>query len=370
MSSADENVLQAISQRYPNRWSVNYARALTGEKRVYVLHSQTSNEYLVVRNDVNDAMFEQVRVAGLGYMSVHSVLRDPNFGNLSSALAVFEDVQVLRYRPGKRVTLGARHRKEGPVIVKCVASGVEAIHARLQSLWKIRADLDFEVSEPLCVVPRANVFVQRRLPGRPLNISGRALAQSLARSMAEATASLHRSRAQFGNVFDCADQQTRSKRYIEQIGKRFPDLKAKVAVLDEQLCCRAQVANRHVAPFVPVHGSLHGHQWLLNGRSLALVDFDRASMGHAELDVATFLAQWDFEPGQVADIVKSTFLKAYAGAGGPPLNPQLLAYYRAHKHLSKAYKASKSTRLDESLVKVTRNLASAARWLETTDTSQ
>jgi thiamine kinase-like enzyme len=109
-------------------------------------------------------------------------------------------------------------------------------------------------------------------------------------------------------------------------------------------------------PMVPIHGSLHSHQWLLSNDGLALVDFDRAAMGHAELDIATFLAEWDYEPGTLSRVVKQSFMAAISGA-----DESLINFYRAHKHVSKAFKATKASDGAAARIKCRRNLENAWR---------
>lgn len=109
---------------------------------------------------------------------------------------------------------------------------------------------------------------------------------------------------------------------------------------------------------VPIHGSLHSHQWLVNDDRLALIDFDRAAMGHAELDIATFLAELDYESFEYAAKISRAFLDGFEDFDLPTL-----AYYRAHKHLAKAFKASKTTNSNDAANKTRRNLVRAVSLL-------
>jgi thiamine kinase-like enzyme len=105
-----------------------------------------------------------------------------------------------------------------------------------------------------------------------------------------------------------------------------------------------------------VHGALHTRQWLRKPDRLALVDFDRCAMGDAELDIATFLAEWDYESVPIGERVKSAFMAHINGK-----NVARIAFYRAHKHLSKAFKASRALKTGAQ-AKVQRNLQ-RLRWV-------
>ena len=99
-----------------------------------------------------------------------------------------------------------------------------------------------------------------------------------------------------------------------------------------------------------IHGAPHAHQWLDNGDQLGLVDFDGFALGDPELDVATFMAEIDFEDGEKAPIaaINQRFLAGYAAVAGP-LDEQLLHAYRAHKRLSKALRNAYAIRNDNDM---------------------
>ena len=72
--------------------------------------------------------------------------------------------------------------------------------------------------------------------------------------------------------------------------------------------------------------------------------------GEPELDVATFLAEMDFEDGAQVPVaaINGAFQAGYEAVAGP-LNPQLLNAYRAHKRLSKALRNAYAVRSDNDL---------------------
>ncbi len=136
----------------------------------------------------------------------------------------------------------------------------------------------------------------------------------------------------------------RSRRYVRKLAQAAPSAAAAAAALLSEL--EAAHAAAPDTDLRPIHGAPHPHQWLNNHGRLALVDFDRLSLGPVEIDAATFLAELDFESGAPDHVpqVAAAFLGAYAeGVGG--CDRRVLAIYRMHKHLAKAYKVALSLTL-------------------------
>ena len=271
-----------------------------------------------------------------------SALGDTAFSGINAVLRDFETVEVLRYRPGKRLTLAAIHPEHGACVVKAVRQGAAAIRRRLHAVWVQRAHFEFAVSQPLPGFENNTVFVQTRLPGNPLSFS-KDSAGPLARNVAHALVSLHQSATRFVDHFTASDQRARSERY--RVALRT------VAGIDrntlDRLMLRLDNLQAALAPeiehCVPGHGSPHTGQWLVSEGRLALVDFDRAALCDPALDVGTFLAEWDFEPGPMAATIHREFEQAYRDAAGS-VCAHAVAFYRYHKHLAKAYKAVKHQR--------------------------
>ena len=276
---------------------------------------------------------------------------DPAFSGLTATLQHYDFYEVLRYRPGKRITIGAIDPEHGAVIVKYIAKGAQSILDCLTAVSSVYQELEFEVSRPISYAPESNHFVQERLAGDPVSVADLASSPTLVQKMAAATASLHRSAAVFDTSFEASSQRLRTERYLGLIESRFPDTGAEIAAIRGTLAELEDHINRRQAALVPVHGSLHSHQWLSYQGRLALVDFDRAAMGHPELDVATFLAEFDYESPAIASAVNPWFV-----AGIESLDARTLLFYRGHKHLAKAFKASKATDFDTASSKTRRNL--------------
>jgi thiamine kinase-like enzyme len=94
----------------------------------------------------------------------------------------------------------------------------------------------------------------------------------------------------------------------------------------------------------PTHGAPHAHQWLDGSGGLQLVDFDRFGLGDPEVDVATFMAEADFEDWPDADEICEAYREGFAHHW--PLNAELTRAYRVHKHIAKALRTATAIRLD------------------------
>lgn len=363
MSTSEAFLKEKLSSVYPGDWITEYSQEHNDRKQVFVLKSESHPGWIVLRNDLEIASSQRMLVEGLGEFVAHSPVEDPSFGELQDIVSHFRDVRILRYRPGKRITLRGVHPSQGEVIIKCVSSGVDSIYSRLSRVWTARGDFGFEVSEPISLVSSANTFIQRVLSGLPIGFSAPAFDLVLVERMARATASLHRANIRFDEVFSFDDQQNRSAKYFQQIAVRSPACAGLAGQLAEQLSRMARTLEGRNLAMQAIHGSLHNHQWLYDEPNVALVDFDRASMGHPELDIATFLAQWDFEPGAHSTGIKRCFIDAYISACSNPVDPEVVCFYRAHKHLSKAYKACKQFGRPGSDDRISRRLASALSTL-------
>ena len=291
-------------------------------------------------------------------MTAQSYINDPAFVGLTEVLQQYGSCEVLRYRKGKRITVAAVDDRIGSVVVKYIAKGASEIVARLSAVDRVKDELKFAVSRPIEFATDSKFFVQTRLAGEPVDVEKTDFSQPLVFGMAAAIKSLHASSAFFDSRFDEISQRIRTERYLGLIQLQFPDTEQSIAAIQSKLAGLEEHIRARQADLVPIHGSLHSHQWLHDDGGLVLVDFDRAAMGHAELDIATLLAEFDYEAPDIAAKVNPAFLSQF-----PRHDPHTLLFYRAHKHLSKVYKASRHAQPELACHKVRRNLGRTARLL-------
>lgn len=347
----------------PTEWARVYARFTPGDaasmpQRPYarLVFARADGKSLVTVDVFEDAppdgRHEWIsRHDGLGWIGLTPFPSDDRLPSLAAALDVDGDVTVVRYRPGRRCTFRVERGADvryGKVFPGDSNDGGAAIHDAGIALWQAAAcgELGFAVAEPLGWDPERRTLWQRAVRGEPVApILMGPDAIALGRHLGEALATLTRSSVRPTAAFTSAVQCARSRAYIAELSTRIPAAAEQAAGLMRAL--EAVHASRP-ARAVPVHGAPHVHQWLSDGVDrVALVDFDRVSVGDPELDVATFLGELDFEDGlQVPrSAVAAVFVDGYEAVAGP-LDATLSAAYRAHKRLAKALRTARAIRVD------------------------
>lgn len=281
--------------------------------------------------------------APLGWAQLQSCRADPALPTLAQAHRRYRMDRIVRYRPGKRCTM--RGSKDGaPAFIKVFADDRGADLAGEGVLLHEAAAagrLGFTVARCLGWDGELRAIAHEALAGAPVVETLLGGGIELAAALARALASLPNSHLAPARAFGAAEQMARTRRYARKLAHAAPDAAGPAEALTEALA-QAHAAAPDTEPRA-IHGAPHPHQWLADGDRLALVDFDRLSFGPVEIDAATFVAELDFESSSVPplDAVSSAFLDAYSETVGG-CDPRVLAIYRAHKHLAKAFKVALS----------------------------
>lgn len=302
----------------------------------------------------------------LGWLAEARFPRDRHLSTLDRALASAGGGVIVRYRPGRRCTFRV-DRTDGAFFCKVFPDDAgRRLHEEAQQLWtaSTRGELGFAVAEPVAWDATTRTLWQRSLGGVSIDsvLSG-AGAVGFARRVGYAAGTIVSARITPGARFDAEVQCERSGRYARELSARVPKLASTVA----RLMATLESVHRHCgARRVPIHGAPHMNQWLRVDHGLGLVDFDRLSTGDPELDVATFLGELDFEGGLACSMsdIAPAFLEGYRESAGP-LDPWLLAAYRAHKRLAKALRSARALRPDGD-DRAERHLGSAVAALDDT----
>lgn len=345
----------AVSTLLGGLWRRTYASGHDRGGSTFVFSEEkTAGDVIILKSERTCTEARPVFVPGIGRMYLYSYLSDPAFPGLRRFLSDYRDVHVVRYRPGKRVVLSAWHPEYGEVMIKTIARGIVGVVARMNAVWQVRADLEFAVAKPVAWSWAINTVVQQRLPGKPLALHSPDIDPGQVSKLASAIRSLHECDARFPQQFGTAEQQCRSHRYARIIKRCVAGSRSAVNNVLVRLDQLEEKMAKNPDEYRPLHGSLHSKQWLIDGHRLALVDFDRAAMGHPELDAATLIAEFDYEPDPWGRTVNESFLDAFM-----PCDLGTLLYYRVHKHLAKAFKASKSPDPVNAHAKTHRNLRRA-----------
>ena len=298
---------------------------------------------------ISDAEFVLAHEA-FGWLKLTRFPHDAQLPTLASVLKNSPPAKVLRYRPRKRCTIRFEARNGGARQFAKIFPDERGrqLHEESLALWQMAQTgvLQFNVARPCKWEAATRTLWQEAVPGAPIieqlkSTEGVALAERLGR----AAASLAHAPLGPHEVLDAHAQLQRTRRYAEDLCRRVPSLQDEIDLL------LARLAALHAAiparALVPIHGSPHPQQWLVEGERLGLVDFDRFSWGDPELDVATFIAEMDFEDQAKYPVeqINRAFIAGYETLAGE-LRRDLLAAYRAHKQFSKALKAARSVRPD------------------------
>jgi hypothetical protein len=278
-------------------------------------------------------------VGGLRNVSAFAWFEDPALPALAGLRARHKGLRSIRYRPGKRCTL--KLETERPLFIKCVADdrgrNINA-DARVLDQARRQGMLGFSVARPAGWLPGLKVIAQHVVAGQPV-VPRIWEDMSLAARLGEANASIAAAPLMLTARFTYDDQMRRTAKYAGRLAKRVAGAEAHLQVLMEQLgTVMPGDADR------PIHGAPHAHQWLEGPEGIALVDFDRLSLGDPELDVATFIAEADFEDAPGARQAAAAYAAAFEAVW--PINADLLRAYRAHKHIAKALRTASAIRID------------------------
>jgi hypothetical protein len=290
-----------------------------------------------------------VAVAPLGYVKLTRFPQDAALLTLPRVLQQAAHVQICRYRPQRRCTLRALDAEGAAVYAKVFPDQRGAgIHDTGVALWQAagRGELTFQVAPPRRWDNELRCLWQGEAPGAPVlpllqGEQGPAQAHALGRALA----SLARAALPCGGTYDAAWQLRRTARAAATLTARAPQHAASV----EALMAQFDHAHAQLAPHAlrPIHGAPHPQQWLAFDGGCSLVDFDRSGAGDSELDVATFVAEVDFENPRRYDIarINAEFVRGFESVAGA-LDPLRLGLYRTHKHVAKALRAARSVRPD------------------------
>lgn len=281
-------------------------------------------------------------------------IADEKLPALAVVLAAHPNAEIVKYSPEKRCTLrvvrGGRNyfAKVYPIRFLKRERG-EKIHDTGAILWRLAeaGELNFRVAKPAGWDMATQTLWHEDLAGSAA-IEGMKNGDCgrIAHRIGEAVALIERCRIKPTRVFDYGEQLKDSAEFAERVVMRFPSLNSAVA----ELLRRFEGVNLPDRKLKPIHGDMHIDQWLMNGETLGLLDFEDFALGHPERDLAFFSVQLEIEYGAELEFTKlnADFLAGYTSLGGEP-DERLLNIYAAHKWLSKASKAATLERANDLL---------------------
>jgi hypothetical protein len=283
---------------------------------------------------------------------------------LGAVLNSHPDADIVRYRPGRRCVL-----RIGERYVKLVPPELGArLDEAGRQLWKARAagNLPFRVAEPDRWDGEHGALWQGVVAGGPITaVLGSARGRAVAGLVGAALGALATAPVEPWQQWSDEQQWARTERAATQVLRRVPELGDELAdVLTRLRGLHERFAPR---PPVPVHGAASPDQWLDDGSTLGLVDFDRFSWSDPELDVAAFLGPLDFEPslrGSLEDL-ETALLDGLRQTGFVP-DARRCAAYRVDVGLRKVARTAMAVRPDGD-ERAARHLQAVADTLVTVD---
>jgi Phosphotransferase enzyme family len=286
----------------------------------------------------------------VSWAHIATIESDVKLSTLPQLISGVGDVDVVRYRPRMRCTLRVRDHGSGQVRYAKVFPDHtgEEIHRSGVALWQAaeRGELGFRVARPAHWDAATRTVWQGCVPGAPVvgALAGESGAD-MAWRLGHACASLPQSTVRPCLEFSAAHQLEATARNVHALTRYLPGAGKVLETFLSDLTKAHQQYATH-APR-PIHGAPHAHQWLADGQELGLVDFDRFCLGDPELDVATFIAEMDFERSTRVPVAQlnQAFIEGYE-SGGVVLCQPVLQAYRAHKRLAKALRSARAIRPD------------------------
>ena len=216
-------------------------------------------------------------------------------------LVYLEAIRVTRHKPGRRCVLEYDVRVERPdapaksltLIGKIRARRFgKADHRLLDNIWGagFRSDSPDGVSvpEPISVVPRFHMWLQRKVPGeistsRLLEPEGVALAARIA----EAVHKLHRAGVRTERRHAMRDELRILREHLPLVARDRPDWQPRLRGILE--ACDGLGATVSEPPTCGIHRDFYSAQVIVEQGRIWLLDFDLYCRGDAALDIGNFV---------------------------------------------------------------------------------
>ena len=253
-------------------------------------------------------------------------------------------ISVLRHKPGRRCVLEYGVKLLLPEKPPQRLSLIGKVRARrfgnesyrlLDAIWNAGFQTEspdgISVPEPLGVIPKAQLWLQRKVPG---NTAAQLLSQpdgvSLARHIAEALHKLHRAKIPTERSHTMADELRILHEHLPAVAPLKPELSPRITRL-LAACDRlgTSVTTPHLCG---IHRDFYPAQVMVDRTRLYLLDFDLYCQGDPGLDVGNFVAHITEEcmrngrpPDALAE-VKAALIERFIALSGEAFQPSIDAY--------------------------------------------
>jgi aminoglycoside phosphotransferase (APT) family kinase protein len=195
-------------------------------------------------------------------------------------------VEVLRYIPTRRITF---RRGDGLVGKVKRARTLERSYRLLCAVHAAARSAGVAVPAPMGLDPARGAFYQERMPGRPMDeLIGPANAAALMGALGVLHGAIHALPAQGVAARSTADVVAAVRADAAWLAFALADEAGAVAELERRVVAEVEALGAG-APRL-CHGDPAMDQVLVDGASLAIVDFDDAALGDPYADLGTMIA--------------------------------------------------------------------------------
>lgn len=228
----------------------------------------------------------------------------PQLKQLARFMGTYASVQlrairVIRHKPGRRVVLEydvavptATGTRELTLIGKLRARHHgRAAYRLLDTLWHAGfatySNDGISVPEPAGVISRFNLWLQHKVPGRPLaELLSSSASTALARRVADAIHKLHRAGVATEKRHTLADELRILHEHLPRVAQEHPDWNQR---LKNVLAACDRLGATLPAPVeCGIHRDFYADQVIVDGERLYLLDFDLYCAGDPALDIGNF----------------------------------------------------------------------------------
>ena len=208
-------------------------------------------------------------------------------------------IRVIRHKPARRFMLEydvalstTSGMQELTLIGKMSARHTaQKAYRRLRTLWRMGFDAQsndgISVPEPVGVISAFNLWLQHKIPGRPLEeLLSSSATTTLARRVASAVHKLHRAGVPTKRQHTMADELRILHERLPLVLQDHPGWSLRLKHL---LAACDQLGASLPPPVVcGIHSDFYADQVIVDGERLYLLDFDLYCMGDPALDIGNF----------------------------------------------------------------------------------
>ncbi|HXG45206.1 MAG TPA: hypothetical protein VNJ71_10665 [Gemmatimonadales bacterium] len=233
--------------------------------------------------------------------AAHRMLETYAAAPLGARRLLLHGLRLVRHKPHRRAVVEYRLKVERgdrcdsvTVLAKIRAKGADRATFRLAHELRAlglteRSSDGIAVPEPVALVPEADLWLQRRVPGVPVEVLIRTPeATRAAQRAAEALAALHRSGARPARRHTLQDELAILAGWLDVAAAERPRLRRRIERVGAR--CREVAAAAGPGRAACLHRDWYHDHVLIRGRLAWILDLDCVAEGEPALDVGNFVA--------------------------------------------------------------------------------